>query len=468
MKVFMTLWAVCLVGLSYCGDNEKRRRAGNGDHVGYESSSGDELYHDDIIFKSTQPIAVPESTSLCSLDISNPDETKILTRVTYNNGFSYKEFTAKEDFNIISVLDKSQILWVSGGRRLKHASCYEAKDSSLISIYFTNVRKVESECFEKVHGEWREIEDKAFEVKACKITRGECPTVSNNGKSSESVASEGADDDTMEGDDDPYFTLPGNLDRRKGKPPFAIRSPQTIDISSPNASIYRSFDYLFAGNQTRLIVPKRGIFISRLVNGNEEIWTPEKGGVLDYLKIYLDKYKRPVIALVIMGISGCTLQRYYERNNGKWEESKWCYDEKINSLKINIETRGNIIMDIENQKDTNDCRIFEAELFGVPTRHFFPRLGYEAKEVRYGEQTLWKAASCGEQCASCGYQDHCLAIKIYRKRTLRLLEITIAETRARAYKHFKKVKKGWKPITLEEFFRKLTDVRAEYIRVSSD
>ncbi|EKX72399.1 hypothetical protein BEWA_048660 [Theileria equi strain WA] len=219
----------------------------------------------------------------------------------------------------------------------------------------------------------------------------------------------------------------------------------TLDISKPDKDKSQSFDYTFAGNAIRLVVPNKGISVSKLVSGTEEVYTLSAGEMLEYIRVYLNKDKKPELASVTLQTSSGVLRRDYVKSENGWV---FCTDTdaKMKNLKDTTEWKSNFEIDLSASKDTDECRVFEAELLGVTTKHFFPTPGYHAKKGVYAR---WNGY----------FDDYCLSCLIHKRGNIELLVMIVVERLTRRWKYFEKNADGWKDLTRDEFDRKIEEIK---------
>ncbi|EKX74098.1 signal peptide containing protein [Theileria equi strain WA] len=222
--------------------------------------------------------------------------------------------------------------------------------------------------------------------------------------------------------------------------PQTSRHTTTLDISDPDKDKCPSFDYTFAGNMIRLVVPKDGISVYKLVNGREKVWIAEEEEKFDHAKVYLNKDKKPELVLLVTTLSGTPKETYLELKNAKWVSCD-DHDAKMRSLVSTAEFKGTLILNIEDDKDTKECTIFEVELLDVAAKNFFPKLGHNIIEVKDGDKRLWAGRD----------SDYCLSCVLYDEEDVQLLEVTVLENNSREKKYFEKVNGAWQDIDETKF-----------------
>ncbi|AFZ79965.1 signal peptide-containing protein [Theileria equi strain WA] len=241
------------------------------------------------------------------------------------------------------------------------------------------------------------------------------------------------------------------------------RHTTILDIANPNRLLYKSFNYYFGTNAVQLIVPNKGISVSKLMYENGTVWTPSTGETFDHTKVYLNKDKKPELVLVVTTSSGASKEYYLELKDSKWK-SCTNHEEKMRSLRDPAEWISNFELDLALANSTNECSIFETELLGVTTKHFFPKPGYLAKGVKDVSGLLWSSSKPIYTEGTIGrhsgyYNDYCLSCIIHKHGSVELLEMVVVETLSERSKYFEKVDGKWKEITGKDFNGKLDEMR---------
>ncbi|AFZ79592.1 signal peptide-containing protein [Theileria equi strain WA] len=152
--------------------------------------------------------------------------------------------------------------------------------------------------------------------------------------------------------------------------------PGMLDISVPDEEQCKSFDYTFAGNAIRLIVPNKDTTATKLVNGAEEdAYTLPSGETLDHAKAYLNKDKKPELVLLVFNTPSGISRRDYVKSDNGWTVCNNS-DIKMRSLRDPAEWISNFEIDVSLANGTDEFTAFEAELLGIAIQHFFPKPGH--------------------------------------------------------------------------------------------
>ncbi|EKX72251.1 hypothetical protein BEWA_047150 [Theileria equi strain WA] len=220
----------------------------------------------------------------------------------------------------------------------------------------------------------------------------------------------------------------------------------TLKLTRPDDSIYQSFEYYHDDNRIKLVLPQEDVTVTK-ISENRSVWTGKPGETLEYAKVYLDKDgKLQFVRVWKRDSSGVKCVNYTRGMVYGWSKYTGNINDKINPLKIATEYKGDSIMDLQNEEDTDDCRIFSVNFLGVPTRSYSPKPGYYATEVKDGEVSIWKASE--------GTDERCLSCEVYTKYEQRILSLTKKRDGKRDDASFEFSDGEWKSMTEEEFNRK--------------
>ncbi|AFZ81753.1 signal peptide-containing protein [Theileria equi strain WA] len=269
-----------------------------------------------------------------TLDLVTPDSKKIDVYTETESGASFQEYSPKRAFHISSVVDSGATLWEASGagQKCKLVESYAKDGVELLYLETSGGSGTKSKYFEKTGGVWNELKKDQFYEKAKALI----------GESGEDTS---------------------------------------LNISHPSRILCQSFDYTFDGNAIRLIVPKEGVTVTKLVVGTEEVYTLSSGETFEYAKAYLNKDGRPELVLVTLDNSSGDSKKAYSRSEcGKWVACTNS-DAKMNGLRTPTGARFCTSVDLSLANSTDECSIFEVELLGVTTRQFYPKPGYLAKEI---------------------------------------------------------------------------------------
>ncbi|AFZ79968.1 signal peptide-containing protein [Theileria equi strain WA] len=176
--------------------------------------------------------------------------------------------------------------------------------------------------------------------------------------------------------------------------------PETpLDIGNIDPSLYLSNGFNDEGIDCVLIVPREGVLVNKVVCGETIIWSCGEGENFEYAKLYL-KDGEPMVILIAKVRGNLALGRSYVRNGDIWECRTDTSQEKIHDLRVPMERTRSFIINLEEDKDTTECRIFDTKLIGAPARLYYAKPGYKATELLHAGVSIWKAEK-GEICTSC-------------------------------------------------------------------
>ncbi|AFZ80759.1 hypothetical protein BEWA_001660 [Theileria equi strain WA] len=345
-----------------------------------------------------------------TLDLSNPDKTKLDVHTETESGMTVKEYSPKDAFHIYSVLDGGKELWKAGaGQKCFLVESYTKNTTKVIYLEIDNCNSNQSKYFgNNANGEWKSIEKVEFDKKI------------------EEMIGESGND-------------------------------TSLNIARINSSKCQSFDYTFAANAIKLLVPNKGVAVSKLMNGTRTVWTPGDNETFDHAKSFLNKDGKPELVLVVTTSSGTPKETYFELKGGKWVSCS-NHDAKIKNLKDPVEWKSNFDIDVSASKYTDKCSIFEAELVGVTVKHLFSKPSHVIMKVKDGSTEVWKSRHCGAKDFRMNY-DYCLSCLIYKKGDKELMEVTLVEDRSRGWKYFEKNGNSWTSIEKKEYGNKLQDLK---------
>ncbi|EKX72183.1 signal peptide containing protein [Theileria equi strain WA] len=232
-------------------------------------------------------------------------------------------------------------------------------------------------------------------------------------------------------------------------------TPITLDIAHPNVLLCQSFDYYYDDNLTKLIVPEEGIIISKLMNGKEEVWSPSSGEEFDHAKVYFNKYNEPELVRVLAKTLTTVKEYYFELNNGVWVPSSNS-EERMQNLRMISTCTSDLTVDISSTNSTDKCTVFQVNLLGVTTKHFFPNPGYAVVGVKDKSKELWMSPRLIKGLKPLvndgtfdGYIDYCLSCVLYKKEDVKLLEMTVIENLSKRWKFFEKIDGEWNEVGID-------------------
>ncbi|EKX73661.1 hypothetical protein BEWA_036970 [Theileria equi strain WA] len=221
-------------------------------------------------------------------------------------------------------------------------------------------------------------------------------------------------------------------------------SPVSMDIADLDSQNYKHVDYIYDDNHIRLFLPNEGMIIAKLIDGENSIWEAKSDEKFEFAKVYLNKDGKAEVMLITKNTPSGVERKYYTKTWTEWRESKDIGD-RVPKLKVFAQQKSDYTIDLSATKGTKECTIFEAELLGITTKHFFPKPGYIAKEVMSNGVTVWNSANGNERCIGC---------ELYLRGRGHLLLAIAIKGRTKEYKFFEKEGSRWVPVKNEEFSEK--------------
>ncbi|EKX72173.1 signal peptide containing protein [Theileria equi strain WA] len=224
--------------------------------------------------------------------------------------------------------------------------------------------------------------------------------------------------------------------------PTTVPSGLVLDLEKPDDKLCQSFDYNTDGIPTRLIMPKDDNVITSIKEGSLDIWKASGDNVAcAFVTLRLSDGK-PVIAQLTKNGNGNPMVTFLKKDD-KWDPVN-DYSTEVIKLRKTPKSLEDFTLDISAFKDTDQCTVFQVDLLGITTRHFYPKPGHVAIQVKDGNKELWK----------CGNSDHCVSCIIHKHGSVELLEVGIVENCSKRWRYFEKNGQEWREIEKTEFDEK--------------
>ncbi|AFZ79700.1 signal peptide-containing protein [Theileria equi strain WA] len=219
-----------------------------------------------------------------------------------------------------------------------------------------------------------------------------------------------------------------------------------LDVGNVDPSLYISNCCNDDGNDITFVVPRDGVLVNKVVCGETIIWSPGEGENFEYAKLYL-KDGEPMVILIAKVRGNLALGRSYVRNGDVWECCTDTSQEKIHDLRVPMERTRSFIINLEEDKDTEECRIFDTKLLGIQMRLFFANPGFLATEVRDNGTPIWKAEDEEDKI--------CLSCNLYYENSAPSLLLVVTKVEEKEdYSYFHMQNGEWKEVTAQEFYAK--------------
>ncbi|AFZ80688.1 hypothetical protein BEWA_000930 [Theileria equi strain WA] len=361
-----------------------------------------------------------------SLDISSFKGTFTFKVTSFDyNGISNRLFMPNKGYGFGNIMDGCEEIWKYGGSELCFiCEIYSRDDLTVLRILIKDDDTFSFPCFEKVGRAWKYILMEEFYSKLGDVTHYQPSTIIS---------------------------------------PLS-HSPQSIlDISTANNTSCKSFYYYQNYIHKRMIVPNKGVTITKLVDGKNDIWTADEWNKFGYIQVYL-KDGKPLLVLLATDSSKGLSERYFVYKNDKWEpfSGDWM---SLPPLDVDSQIFGHFTIDLASRESTNECSIFEAEILGVTTRYYFPKPGYIAISIQNGAKQIWKARNYPfKHCLSFGsrlkgFDVDCISCITYKKGDTHMLSICLRVDNSPQYFYHVKVGEDWRFITESQFDEKLAEMR---------
>ncbi|AFZ80107.1 hypothetical protein BEWA_029570 [Theileria equi strain WA] len=239
------------------------------------------------------------------------------------------------------------------------------------------------------------------------------------------------------------------------QPPSAHASPpstETLDISEFNPVLYTVHYYNDNGNDVIFVVHRDDILVTRVVHGRTTIWTPEDGENFEYTKVYT-KDGEPRIVFIAKSKDRKASGKWYARNGDVWEDCNDTYQGRIKDIQENLPRTNPFILNLEEDRDTLECRIFNVILFEVPARLYYAKPGFKATDIMHNGKSIWKS---GRDRAS-------IRCNLYYKNgepSLLVILTKIEEKEECSPFHMQN--REWKEISTRDFYIEREELRAFY------
>ncbi|EKX73031.1 hypothetical protein BEWA_015920 [Theileria equi strain WA] len=212
----------------------------------------------------------------------------------------------------------------------------------------------------------------------CGEVRGRNSATRKQGRNGKGVES------TVNKDNDPPTGVPSEPDG------------STLDLAEPNESLCYSFDYSLDDVPSRMIILRDGASVTSLTVGNTEIWASRDGVGCSIISVRL-KDGEPVLVHVVVTVNGSGRSMTISKNMNKWTVGR--SSGEFRNLRVETGSSSRFDIDLMLSEDSTNCRVFQAQLDGIPTRFYAPKAGFNGKKVICGRSTIWQCEST--KCCRC-------------------------------------------------------------------
>ncbi|EKX73800.1 hypothetical protein BEWA_038370 [Theileria equi strain WA] len=394
-----------------------------------------------------------------SLNIANPDKSKVDVSEREEHGVTYKTYSLNDNVYVSSIVENKLIILTSGGgKKLKSAQYHFYDRYAFLTVDSIDLGSPTSEYFRKENGKWVPIEKEKYDRKLKELL-----------EQAADVAKRVARDDEETSDSE---APSGDADTQSSKQTEHDPSNRgVVDISIVNSPLCLFIDYTFASNAIKLVVPRNDVSVTKLMNGKEEIYTLSSGETFEYARVYLNKGAKSELVFVVTRTSSEISRKAYCKSGHVWRNCS-NYDAQMKNSRVSAEWISNFEVDLASTTDTYECTVFQVALLGITTKQFYPKPGYMAIEVKDGNKVLWHAEKPQTLNGTLtgvfgGYNGYCRSCIISENGDMMLLEMALFVDESMVYKYFEKTTDGkWAPIEKKDYEKKLGQIKQHYIKNS--
>ncbi|EKX72505.1 signal peptide containing protein [Theileria equi strain WA] len=177
MKILAVLWAVCIVGLCHGGDGDGKGVLDGAvcsqqpTPTSAQPNTRDVSTEDNVanpqptvVPPSQSTVESPKSTTPITLDLANPDDSKVNVNTRNHQGLEHTTYTPKRGSKITSVVENGATLWAAkeDDEESEFVSLFEKEDCTIINVIVSDSDNDKSMHFEKADGKWSEVGMKLF------------------------------------------------------------------------------------------------------------------------------------------------------------------------------------------------------------------------------------------------------------------------------------------------------------------
>ncbi|AFZ80069.1 signal peptide-containing protein [Theileria equi strain WA] len=403
MRLFSLLYVAFLAGQCIC-----RSLIGGNANVNAVQSG---------LVESTPVVA---ETKTVKLDVADVDGNVFSIEESFSGGVPLKTVTPKDGVLISSVMDGGVELWK--GLDKEHGQkvmiYYDGESPASVVVNFVKADGTKPwRCYSVQDDGWEVVREEDHEKLLEKLKK----------KASENVTS----------------------------------PPGTIDINNPDREQCDCFYHLFYATSIKLTVPKKDVAVAKIVRGSETLWTLPSGEKVDHVRAYLNESNEPELILIVTTVSTTMNITYLELKDGKWIPCN-NYHGKIANLRKIGTWKANFELDLASTTETTECTIFEVDLLGVTTKHFYPKAEYTAITVKDGGKYVWTHSgsvyTAGNKPSFDGHRYYCRYCIIYKHGDKELLETVVVENSSTRHNYFEKTDTEWKEIKKEDYDKKIEEM----------
>ncbi|EKX72561.1 signal peptide containing protein [Theileria equi strain WA] len=220
-----------------------------------------------------------------------------------------------------------------------------------------------------------------------------------------------------------------------------LPSEKVLDIVNLDSSNFTLFECNDNGNEIIFVIPRNDVSVDMVVCGETTIWTPGEDEEFEYAKLFLSEGQVRVL-LIAKSKERYAVGMWFEKDEDKWVDCSNTHSKKIKAIRAPCARTTTFTLNIEEDEDTEDCKIFNVSLFGTPMRLYYARPGHHITKIMHNGTYVWEAGEDEEDVStSCN-----LYIKDGEPQIF-----VIAIVNGEDYLYLEREGKYWEPMTLEEF-----------------
>ncbi|EKX72744.1 hypothetical protein BEWA_013030 [Theileria equi strain WA] len=380
----------------------------------------------------------PKPTEPVTLNLANPDQSKVHIGDRSGNGIKSKNYSPKDTFHISSVMEGKVEVWnvVDPNTKCKLVRVYANSDIEVLYLDIDCNGNPISRYFEKQNGKWNSINKIDFDrkVKSMKV------------------------------------------ENIKDENPPEPEEPVSPFLDKVDSSLFHVEEAEEDGVKVLKLKAKEGVTANKLTYGSDVVWEDKKKTCLSAI-LYMDGEK-PTLAVLETRNKNNKQNKVYRYHNGKeWKnDNEGEHNSKLSALKKKCKTvitptpsPANTTKPVTSQANapkpttpfkldiTNPDRtkiiIKDVNGNGLPYREYVAKGGYHISSVLDGKVNLWIAPQ-GQQC---------IAVKSFIQDAVTIIAIFIKEGETRRRKCIEKAGGRWKDIDGQTFEEKLKAIREERV-----
>lgn len=340
-----------------------------------------------------------------TLDLSSADNC---LSYSFSKNNVENRFLAPKSGNMSRITDGDEIIWEECDQVCFFCEVYSRDNYKILRLHVKKEEAFSFPSFEKVDQGWERVSSERFSVRV------------------------------------------RNMDEKNWLVPLFLPTPSgptPLQISPPDGLLCELFDYVFNYNPAKLIVPNKHVKVSNLAKGKNSIWTAGCEETFGYAKVYPGKYQSEFVLVVATTPTGVS-NKYYECDKGTCK----LFEGMIHLMARRVvpsDFLSHFTIDLASDESMRECTIFEANIIGITTRHFYPKPGYIAIAVKDGLKSVWSTNNYPNKfmdsfgSANKLQDSECVSCVIYKKGGLEMLRLSIKFACVLCDKYYRNVDGKW-------------------------